>query len=147
MHTLKKFSTALCAAKLLDIFFSPCFAQCSMPSTLQICFLRPELVVQLLLFHPKTAQKAISDDLRSEHVPHVPHPSSALASCDQSRAHWTPLFKILDPPLDTHDITDNSESPDYPSIDFILKQPLNSGHPATPYNGQFSQSQLYASNT
>ena len=29
----------------------------------------------------------------------------------------------------------------------ILKQPLNSGHPATPYNGQFSQSQLYASNT
>ena len=29
----------------------------------------------------------------------------------------------------------------------ILKQPLNSGHPATPYNGHFSQSQLYASNT
>ena len=29
----------------------------------------------------------------------------------------------------------------------ILKQPLNSGHPATPCNGQFSLSQLYASNT
>ena len=29
----------------------------------------------------------------------------------------------------------------------ILKQPLNSRHPATPYNGQFSRSQLYASNT
>ena len=27
-------------------------------------------------------------------------------------------------------------------ISLILKQPLNSGHPATPYNGQFSRSQL-----
>ena len=26
----------------------------------------------------------------------------------------------------------------------ILKQPLNSGHPTTPYNGQLSWSQLYA---
>ena len=29
----------------------------------------------------------------------------------------------------------------------ILKQPLNSGHPATPYNGLFSHSQLYPNNT
>ena len=29
----------------------------------------------------------------------------------------------------------------------ILKQPLNSGHPATPYNRQLSWSQLYVSNT
>ena len=49
--------------------------------------------------------------------------------------------------MDTHDITDNSESPDCPSIYFKLEQPLNSGHPATPYIGQFSRSQLYASNT
>ena len=48
---------------------------------------------------------------------------------------------------DTHDITDNSESLDYPSIHFnILKQPLNSGHPATLYNRQFLQSRLYANN-
>ena len=33
------------------------------------------------------------------HVPHAPHPSSARALCDQSRAPWTTLFKILDPPL------------------------------------------------
>ena len=40
---------------------------------------------------------------------------------------------------DTHDITDNSKSPDCLSIHFslMLKQPLNSGHPATPYNGHF----------
>ena len=44
---------------------------------------------------------------------------------------------------DTHDITDNSESLDCPSI---LQQPLNSGHSATPYNGQFSRSWLYANN-
>ena len=46
------------------------------------------------------------------------------------------------------DITDNSESPDStdcPSIS-ILKQPLNSRHPAR-YNGQLSRSQLYANNT
>ena len=30
-------------------------------------------------------------------------------------------------------ITDNSESPDCPSITSILKQPQNSGHPATQY--------------
>ena len=42
---------------------------------------------------------------------------------------------------DIHDIPDNSESPDCPSIDFHTL-PLNSGHPATPYNGQFPQSQL-----
>ena len=37
--------------------------------------------------------------------------------------------------VDTHNITDNSESPDYFSLDFItFKPPLNSGHPATPYN-------------
>ena len=41
---------------------------------------------------------------------------------------------------DTHDVTDNSESPDCLSIHSILKQPLNSGHPATLYNGQVSQS-------
>ena len=29
----------------------------------------------------------------------------------------------------------------------LLKQPLNSGHPATVYNGQFLQSQLHANNT
>ena len=39
---------------------------------------------------------------------------------------------------------DNSESPDCPFTS-ILKQPLNSGHPATLYNEQLLQSQLYAS--
>ena len=29
----------------------------------------------------------------------------------------------------------------------LLKQPLNSRHPTTPYNGQFSRSQLYTNNT
>ena len=47
---------------------------------------------------------------------------------------------------DAHNITDNSESPDCPCIHFNTKQPLNSGHPATPYNGQFSH-KLYAYNT
>ena len=42
---------------------------------------------------------------------------------------------------DIHDIPDNSESPDCPSIDFHTL-PLNSGLPTTPYNGQFPQSQL-----
>ena len=37
---------------------------------------------------------------------------------------------------DTHDIMDNSESPDCHPFTLVLKQPLNSGHPATPYNGQ-----------
>ena len=32
-------------------------------------------------------------------------------------------------------------------LPFTLKQPQNSGHPATRYNGQFSRSQLYACNT
>ena len=32
-------------------------------------------------------------------------------------------------------------------LSFHLLQSLNSRHPATPYNGQFSRSQLYASNT
>ena len=35
---------------------------------------------------------------------------------------------------DTHDITDNSVSPDCPSVHSIHKQPLNSGHPTTSYN-------------
>ena len=29
----------------------------------------------------------------------------------------------------------------------VLKQPLNSGHPATLYNGHFSRSQLHANNS
>jgi len=48
---------------------------------------------------------------------------------------------------DTHDVIGNSGSPDYPSIHFTIKQPLNSRHPTTLYNGQFSWSQLYANNT
>ena len=48
---------------------------------------------------------------------------------------------------DTHDVMDNSESPDCPSFTSILKQHLNSGHPATPYNRHFLRSQLYANNT
>ena len=44
-------------------------------------------------------------------------------------------------------VTDNSESSDCPSFTSILKQPLNNGHAATPYNGQFLLSQLYATNT
>ena len=32
---------------------------------------------------------------------------------------------------DTHDITDNSESPDRFSRDLVHENPLNSGHPAT----------------
>ena len=40
-----------------------------------------------------------------------------------------------------HDIMNNSDCPS------ILNQPLNSHHPATLYNGQFSHFQLYASNT
>ena len=52
----------------------------------------------------------------------------------------TPLNGYLST-ADTHDITDNSESHDFPSI---LKQPLNSGHHATPYNVQLSWSKLEA---
>ena len=52
----------------------------------------------------------------------------------------TPLNSGHPSTADTHDVTDNSESPDCPSV----QQPLNSGHPATPHNGQFSRSQLYA---
>ena len=37
---------------------------------------------------------------------------------------------------DTHDIMDNSESPDCHPFTLLLKQLLNSGHLATPYNGQ-----------
>ena len=45
---------------------------------------------------------------------------------------------------DTHDITDNSESPDCSPIHFDTE----SGHLATPCNdGQLSRSQLYANNT
>ena len=32
-------------------------------------------------------------------------------------------------------------------LTYILKQPLNGKHPATPYNGQHLRSQLYANNT
>ena len=46
--------------------------------------------------------------------------------------------------VDTHDIT---KVPTVLPFTSILKQPLNSGHPTTPYNKQFSWSQLYASNT
>ena len=46
---------------------------------------------------------------------------------------------------DTHDIMDNSESPDCLFIYF--KQPLNSRHPTIPYNGQLLRSQLYEKNT
>ena len=38
---------------------------------------------------------------------------------------------------DTHDITDNSASPNSPSVHFST-QPLNSRHPATPYNVHFT---------
>ena len=38
---------------------------------------------------------------------------------------------------DTHDITDNSKTPDCPSIHFNTQVPRNSGHPTTPYNKQF----------
>ena len=37
--------------------------------------------------------------------------------------------------------------PNVLSFTLILKQPLNSGHLATPYNGQFSRSQFYSNNT
>ena len=39
---------------------------------------------------------------------------------------------------DTHNITDNSESPDCPSIHFNTLETLNSGRPATPYSGHLS---------
>ena len=48
---------------------------------------------------------------------------------------------------DTHDITDNSEVPTVFPFTSILKQPLNSGHPATPYKGQFLRSRLHTNNT
>ena len=54
---------------------------------------------------------------------------------------------LLTDTVDTHDITDNSEVPTVLPFPSTLKQPLNSGHPATPYNGQVSRSQLYANNT
>ena len=46
--------------------------------------------------------------------------------------------------VDTHDII--LKVPTVLPFTSILKQPLNSGHPATRYNRQFSWSQLYASN-
>ena len=46
---------------------------------------------------------------------------------------WNPLNGHLST-TDTHNITDNSESPDCPSIHFNTYATLNSGHPATPYN-------------
>ena len=75
---------------------------------------------------------------------------------DPSELHRMPILNTVysGTPLnghpstaDTHDITDNSGSPDCPPFTSILKQPMNSGHPATLYNGQLSQSQLYANNT
>ena len=45
-------------------------------------------------------------------------------------------------------VTDNnSQSSDCPSFTSVLKQTLNNRHAATPYNGQFLLSQLYATNT
>ena len=35
------------------------------------------------------------------HVPHPPSARTSCALCDQSRAHWNPLFEILDPPADS----------------------------------------------
>ena len=49
---------------------------------------------------------------------------------------------------DTHNITDNFESPDCPSIRFnTYKQLLNSRHPATPYNRQFFGVKMYTNST
>jgi len=46
--------------------------------------------------------------------------------------------------VDIHDRTNDSESPNSPFTS-LLKQPLNSRHPATRYNRQFTW--LYSNNT
>ena len=105
LHTLKKISAAL-AAKLLHIFFHRASRGVVWPLHFKFASYA-YVVVQLLLFHPKTVPKAITEGLKSNiflggHVPQMPHTPSARASlalCDQSRAHWNLLFKILDPPL------------------------------------------------
>ena len=61
VHTLKKFSSALRAAKLIDIFSRRASRGTAWPLHFKFASYTYELVVQLLLFHPKMAQKAISD--------------------------------------------------------------------------------------
>ena len=60
-----------------------------------------------------------------------------LQSChDWKEYSGTPL-NAHPSTVDTHNIRDNSESLDCPSIHFILKQPLNSRHPTTLYDRKF----------
>ena len=56
------------------------------------------------------------------------------------------LFNGHPSTADTHDIT-ILKVQTVLLFTSILQQPLNSGHPATLYNGQFSQSQLFTNNT
>ena len=100
LHTLKKISAARSAAKLLHIFSHRASRGAVWPLHFKFASYA-YVVVQLWLFHPKTAPKAISEGLKSNiflggHVPQVPHTPSARASlalCDQSRAHWNPPFQ------------------------------------------------------
>ena len=61
-----------------------------------------QLVIQLLLFHPKTAPKAISEGLKSKIFlgDMSPRGTPPSALYEISHVHTgTPLFKILDLPL------------------------------------------------
>ena len=100
LHTLKKICAALRVAKLLHIFSH--HALCGAVWALHFKFASyAYVVIQLLLFHPKTAPKVISEGLKSNiflggHVPQVPNTPSVRASfalCDQSHAHWNPPFQ------------------------------------------------------
>ena len=59
----------------------------------------------------------------------------------QYSVQWNPLFNGHPSIADTRDKMDNSENPDWLPLTSMLKQPLNSRHPATLYNGQLSWSQ------
>ena len=91
VHTLKKSPAARSAAKLLDIFSAALRAVQHGLYTSNLLPTPMSWSSNSCCFTPKRHKK------RSQ----TPHPS-ARALCDHSRAHWTPLFKILDPPLYKH---------------------------------------------
>ena len=90
LHTLKKISAVIRAAKFLHIFFHRASRGAVWPLHFKFASYA-YVVVQLLLFHPKTAPKAISEGLKSNiflgrHVhqmPHTPSARASLALCDQ----------------------------------------------------------------
>ena len=72
------------------------------------------------------------------------------SSCGIIEGWWGEYWYTMEPhsTADTHDITDNSESPwlSFNSLQYLIKQPLNTRHSTTPYSRQFLRSQLYTNN-